>query len=583
MKKILFTVISGFIGLLSINAQSKGDGKKHKNDTDTLFFSIKDNKYTKSYNNNVFVRFLDARNPMHITIKNINPFLYDITMKEFQNDYLNEMKNENIQTYNYNVGSIALNFPEPSSRNFNFIEPKNEEVKQKLNSLTDSMTSKQSAINKVYYKSIYPLTDSIKKYPEKADSFQKIIDNYDVQVAQLVQSKNDFKNSLSNVKQEATGIAEKSTVFIGLQSDFIHSLNEYNKAVIRMQQLFYFYQALKIEVYSPGKPFNELYIEKKIILNKYLADFDKLNREINPYELTFHFHKILADIKKSVEEMKEIYFKFMLYKGKTDEENKLAGSMQALLDWLADEQKKFSVNDMDRIIMSIVLLYNSINEEMFTQNYTIDQIKDKTDYVQFVFEAKPKMQNQSTIIPKPISYKITMPVKHGVQLNVSSGIFFNIGLSGEKWYYRPTVNIDSFQMTKAPYKFGDLFKPSIGVLLQVYRRAPYTNRFAGCFGFSTNASDINYYLGGSLILGKSQRIVISSGLAGGQKDVFNYSFGEGRDDRIVSKTFKEKNPQILTEKKFKLGAFLSLSFNLWGKATKEFNYESSLGNSGASN
>lgn len=577
MKKILLVGASILLSLLVSHAQREADGKKSKNETDTLFFTIKDNKYTKTYKNNVFVRFMDARNSMQITIKNINPFLYDITMKEFQNDYLNEMKNENIQTYNYNIGNLALNFPEPSNRRFNFIEPKNEEVKLKLNELTKSMTNLQNSINRIYYNNIYPLIDSIKKSPEKSDSLQQLINDYDNKVAKLIQNKSDLKDSLSNIKQVEIKDKQTNTIFIGLQTDFINSLNEYNKAVIMMQKLFYFYQALKIEVYSPGKSCDSLCIEKKIILNKYLSGFDKGSKEITPYELTFYFHRILDDIKNSSEEMKEIYFRFMLSKGKTEDENKLATSMQSLLDWLTDEQKKFSVNEMDRIITSIVLLYNSINEDMFTQNYTIDQIKDKTDYVQFVFEAKPKMQNQSAIIPKPISYKIIMPVKHGVQLNVSSGIFFNIGLSSEKWYYRPTTVSDTFQMVKALYKFGDLFKPSIGVLLQVYRRAPYTNRIAGCFGFSTNASDINYYLGGSLILGKSQRIVISSGFAGGQKEVFNYAFGEGNDDKFVSKAFKEKNPLIQTEKKFKLGVFLSLSFNLWGKATKEFNYESSLG------
>lgn len=361
-----------------------------------------------------------------------------------------------------------------------------------------------------------------------------------------------------------------------MQYRFIDNVKNYNENILKLQQLFSFYQALKIQVYSPGKKIEDLVKEKRELFILYLRDslknYSQLDT-IKSFELTYLFHSVLSNIKKITGKLNDDYTTFVFNKGNTDEEKKMALNMKSIIDWLLEEQKKISVNTLDNIISNTTLLYNSINDEMFTQNYIIDNIKDKTDYVQFVFDATPKLQNQSAIIPKPITYKVTMPIKQGVQMNVSSGVFFNVGLGNEEWYYKPTSKPDTFQIAKSSYKLGDLFRPSIGLLLQVYKRSPYADRIAGCFGFSTNATDINYYLGGSWIFGKSQRFVVSAGLVGGQKEVLKGTFGEGSEERLVSKTFKEKNPSIEVAKKFKLGAFFSLTFNLWGKSTKEFNFE----------
>ncbi len=553
--------------------------RKERNKTDTLFITIENNKYYKRFRDNALVRFLDSKYPMHIEIKNINPFLYNITMKEYQNDYLNEMKNENIQVLNYTIGSLAVNFPEPNYKSFKFIEPKKEATKNNIDTVSRNLYDIQSKINDVYRKSIYPRQDSLQRGLGVKEQLQDSINQADYKVAGLLKKKSDLNEQLSRITEESNdGKNNKTTIFIGLQVRFINRLKEYNEYVLQLQQFFHFYQALKIQVYTPGKKIEELEVDKKAILTRYLKDIlgkdsSKL-ANIESYELTYQYHAILNRIKRTVEELGDDYTSFMLKKGDTEQEKDLALNMKALIDWLNEEQKKISATAMDNIISNTVLLYNSINTEMFTQNYIVDNIKDKTDYVQFVFEATPKIQNQSVIVPKPLSYKVTMPIKQGVQMNVSSGVFFNIGLSNEEWYYKPTAKPDTFQISRSPYKFGDLFRPSIGLLLQVYKRSPYADRFAGCFGFSTNATDINYYLGASWIFGKSQRFVISTGLVGGQKEVLKSSFGEGNDDKLVSATFKESNPAVETAKKFKVGAFFSLTFNLWGKSVKEFNFES---------
>ena len=416
--------------------------------------------------------------------------------------------------------------------------------------------------------------DSLKQNQGVAKLLQDNINQSDFKVASLIRERDKLREDLYNITEN---VKDKShQLLIGLQYRFIDHIREYNEYILKLQRLFCFYQALKIQVYTPEKKIGDLLSEKITLLAKYLNGI--LPKETNldsikSFELTYIFHSVLTEIKKVVSKLNDDYTKFVFNKGTSEDEKKLAVNMKSVIDWLSEEKKKISGSIMDNIISNTTLLYNSINNGMFTQNFIIDNIKDKTDYVQFVFEATPKLQNQTSIFPKPISYKITMPIMDGMQMNVSSGVFFNIGLGNEEWYYKPTNKPDTFQITKASYKFGDLFRPSIGLLLQVYKRSPYADRFAGCFGFSTNATEINYYIGGSWIFGKSQRFVISAGLVGGQKEVLKGGFGEGNVDKLVSKSFKENNPTLEVSKKFKVGAFFSLTFNLWGKSTKEFNFE----------
>lgn len=555
---------------------NQGSTKRNRDKNDILYFEIEGNKYIKRFKNDTFsLRYLDVKNSMDITIKDINPFLYEITMREYQNDYLNEMKNENIQTVNFVQGNLAVNFPEPKNKRFDFI-PGDKESEDSAIKYRNEIEKNQRQINAIYNEKIYPkqkeIADSSASYKvEKVEELQKAIDTADYDVAKLVLRRRSLFAELAkikNEKEEAVGMQDKINTYV----------NEYNRNLIELQKLFDFYQAIKILVYTPSKSIKDLMGEKKEILWRYLNDikgFFRTQREIKSFELTFQFHDILRQIKKTVEDIKEAYHSLIMSSKGSASERELATNLKALIESIDEDQKKLSTNALDMVISNTAMLYNAINEDMFTQHYVIDNVKEKTDYVQFQFDAIPKPQSQASIVPKPISYKVVMPVKHGVQMNVSSGLFFNMGLSNEDWYYKPMNQLaDTFQMVKAAYKLGDVFTPSVGLLLHVYRRSPYATKLAGSFGFSTNAKEINYYLGGSFILGKSQRCVVSLGLAGGQKEVLKGSFGEGLDDRIVTKEFKDKNPTILTIKRFKVGAFLSFTFNLWGKATKDFNFES---------
>lgn len=567
----VYILIGLFLSTAILQAQSSN--KRHRNQTDTLYFIIDSNKYTKRFKNDTFaLRYLDAKNSMHITIKDVNPFLYEIAMREYQNDYLNEMKNENIQTVNFVQGSLSTSFPEPKYKYFNFI-PRDKKSEDLTTKYRNEIAETQKEINRIYSETIYP---NQKKLADTSSSvnteeLQRTIDAADYDVAKFVSKRRDLFAKLAEVKngqKESVGIQDKINTYV----------DAYNRNLIELQKLFDFYQALKILVYTPSKSIKDLMNEKKEILWRYLSDvkgFVRTKGEIKSFELTFQFHNILRQIKELAEGIKETYHSLIMSSKGTETEKELALNLKALIESIDEDQKKLSTNALDIVISNTTMLYNAINETMFTQDYVIDNVKEKTDYVQFQFDATPKPQNQQAIIPKPISYKIVMPVKHGVQMNVSSGLFFNVGLSNEDWYYKPMNQAaDTFQMVKTAYKLGDVFTPSVGLLFHVYRRSPYATKLAGSFGFSTNAKEINYYLGGSFILGKSQRCVVSLGLAGGQKEVLKGSFGEGLDDRVVTKAFKDKNPTILTVKRFKVGAFLSFTFNLWGKATKDFNFES---------
>lgn len=165
-------------------------------------------------------------------------------------------------------------------------------------------------------------------------------------------------------------------------------------------------------------------------------------------------------------------------------------------------------------------------------------------------------------------------------MNVSSGFFFNFGIEDEEFYYRPDGDT-SFVITKADKSLRSTFLPSIGLMLHIYERTFRAFKPAVSVGFSTtNATDIKYYLGASAVFGKNQRWVLSAGFAGAEKQILKAGFGEG-NGLIVSSSFKDNNAAVETTKKFKIGSFVSFTFNLFGSTTKKFDFESiGGGNSG---
>ena len=578
MKKVFSLLfLFGWINILLCQSNEHKNSKKvyvYKNRHDTIFVEIENGKIIK----NPSIGYMPSRNVLKIKVKNVNPFLYNINMQEFQNDYLNEMKDASQTLLDYKIGSIAINFPEINNKTISYLQIKDTlSIKQNVDTLSQLISNVQTYINVTYAKTINLFKDSILHTSDSTSksNLQKQIDNYDYMLSDSIIKRDKLKNRLSNIVAPSSKKEDQySQVNIGIQENFSLEIKNYNYQINKLQKLFEFYQSLKTHVYSTGLNDSELVKTKKELVKKYYPElsYERKIDLLTSIDLTYFIHDKLNLANESYQKLQNIYNDFVIRKGNIASENQLALSMNSYLDWLTEERKKITLNALDNIITATVLLYNAIDTNNFSYTFIIDDIKEKTDFIKYVFDATPKNNFQSPIIPKPIRYCLTMPIKGGVQMNVSSGFFFNFGLGNDEFLYKPKTDT-SFQISKSSKEFRNTFLPSIGLMMHIYERTYKSFKPALSIGFSTtNATDVKYYFGGSGVFGKNQRWVLSAGICGGEKEVLKPNFGEGTE-MIVSKKYKESHLEIETSKKFKTGWFISFTFNLFGSSAKSFNFE----------
>jgi len=150
---------------------------------------------------------------------------------------------------------------------------------------------------------------------------------------------------------------------------------------------------------------------------------------------------------------------------------------------------------------------------------------------------------------------INVRVAGNWKLDVSTGAMFNLGLNDNAYHF-DEVKADTFQLVQDE-KRGNFF-PTLGILTHVYRKSPNYVNWGVSFGLGLNDSQkLRYYLGMGLMLGESQRFILSGGLAASPVKVLMGKYKEGQV--FNGSSFK---PDTVTEDLYKVGWFISISYNL---------------------
>lgn len=199
---------------------------------------------------------------------------------------------------------------------------------------------------------------------------------------------------------------------------------------------------------------------------------------------------------------------------------------------------------------SIWYEYEALNNNDFKYTYRTEAIGDRTT-LDLNFYKKDTLgyrMSDGSRRPAPIN----VPVYGGIKMNVSIGLnfaqFFN---QPQEYYLRDTV---------LSSEDSDRFLPVATTFIHFYPQRTNNVALGGSFGIgipltgSENFSSINFFLGPSLIFGKSQRIVLNTGLMGGK--VKELSRGLNVGDTVLPQS------EIPTASRYKIGYFLGVSFNL---------------------
>ncbi len=233
--------------------------------------------------------------------------------------------------------------------------------------------------------------------------------------------------------------------------------------------------------------------------------------------------------------------------------NDITDSLTKTLQKIKDSKTKMDNAKYDFNITSILQ-----TDALYSQNYftfTESFHPCNSDQYRIILMAQPTDAGKKMGITS-FSDTLSLNTNGGIKIDFSGGIFFNLFLNDRTYHY------DSSKSAKGMTRIVQdnptaHFLPSVGALMHVYCRKCCDVNWAGSFGISSNGTDLSYYLGGSLLYGKNRRFVISAGIAGKQISILNGAYQTGVDIPNANKL-----AQIPTTTAFRIGAFLSVSYNL---------------------
>lgn len=286
----------------------------------------------------------------------------------------------------------------------------------------------------------------------------------------------------------------------------------------------------------------------------------------------FERQNLQADLKSKVEE-------YETEVGKMDrklKEVQLLRATMLALEYPEVEKAKISLNveaveaktktlnvKVDTLKKQIPKLSNWNIKELASIRYLYEEMKEHQFEKTIILTPETDMSDLTiTLIPtdsakaKNLVERKLNPIKiqtyGGLKVNASVGISF------ASYFERPQN-----YLVRDGIIIGDdldAFSPVITSFVHFYGEGKKQTTVGGTFGFGVslggeNSGLQNYFLGPSLIMGKSQRVVLTTGVMGGQVNRISSGYNVG--DALEGET-------VPTRSGYELGAFFGVSFNIGG-------------------
>lgn len=242
-------------------------------------------------------------------------------------------------------------------------------------------------------------------------------------------------------------------------------------------------------------------------------------------------------------------------------------SLKAVLEridkQLNDSYTKLTEDSFLKLIEDVTVLQDAMeNEKCFT--VVSPPIQINGDYVFFNIKGTPVKVNDLANFVADKTFEIEIPAKGGWKADFSVGPVASFGSNAkdESYYLEPDVaNPDLAYLRLRDNK--NVFSPGLAAMMHFYNRSGRDVSFGGMFGVGAgfqSVDDLNFslYVGGSAVMGKRQKIILSAGA----------SFL--RVDRLKTKEFEVDKQYLaadfdlsgVTEKVFRPSFFFSISYNI---------------------
>lgn len=472
-------------------------------------------------------------------ITNINKFLYEVKIESSQSEF-----NSNPPA----IFSTIFNFEKKEESTAKteadkVIENSSESENKKGTALAFGIEKAKLFMNEKMLLSFKEDLDELTVQPDSLKENSKI--------SQLNQTINELKGEIENQKKN---IAELNKVID----------NEYLKKTT--------------EIHINGRIVSEAFEQlenSKVIKNKliritltdgldYKMAIDRITQLSNEYPYILKPEKLLSSYQTSYNIFKtslQLYsINAAVITHFNNDDTKLKESTTALSTEIEDIKKKVDKYDYTKLFEEINQLITELRNE---NNYFIasDPVQAKKDIINYNVKITPRKGVESLTALENRNFNIEIPIKGGVKIDFSTGLFITTNLQDRK-YTKTVVPTDTLQTIITENKNNSLAQLSLGALMHISPR--WTGNFKPGFTFglglnSSNLSNAQIFIGGSAMFGSNERFIVSTGVSLANVDYLNGKYS------LDTPTKNSTIDNSLTEKSLRAGWFISFTYNLTNK------------------
>ena len=255
-----------------------------------------------------------------------------------------------------------------------------------------------------------------------------------------------------------------------------------------------------------------------------------------------------------------------------------------VLDLSTDEEQKAEITKAFEKIKAglksiqdeqIATLFGDVtflrSELLNPQNFIVNSppIQADGDFINFSGTITPTDANTLAAHRSPSHFNYDIPVYGGWKADFSVGPTFSFGSGAkdEKFFLAPSETDGNVILKER--KNNNALSPGLAAMIHVYKRSGRNFTYGGMLGVgagfqSTDDADVSFYLGLTSVVGKSQKIMISSGISFLKVDRLKTEQYKVGDEYLSS----DINLTDITEKVIKGSFFIAVSFNLTNRVER---------------
>lgn len=240
------------------------------------------------------------------------------------------------------------------------------------------------------------------------------------------------------------------------------------------------------------------------------------------------------------------------------------GAFQEQINTVAFEVQSINFDSMLKRIRDMNAL---IREENFRLTYESFDVAENADFLGFNVSFK---QAPTLDVPRgkgSFNFDIGFLIREGVKIDITPTLMYEYGVIPAQYYFETEGQDPGFATVVK--KQRDQSAMGVGVLMNVYKRSSANFKCGASVGFGVG-QDVSprFSIGPTLIIGRKERAVVSAGPIFGPKVLPIARYGTDQSVEINEDLLQSGVP--LETRGIGVGVYFGVGFNLFGAKNKDF-------------